>query len=191
MKRLISMMLFLTVLFTITIYRNSQNGQKPNVQTSGSLNGAYTFGDVVSSREFIERLIGEIKIGRVDDKNSEEEDANMKMKVEVNGNIFYATLEDNSAVNALIEMMENEPVVIRMRDYAGFEKVGALGKSLPASNRQITTESGDIVLYQGNQIVLFYGSNSWSYTRLGRIDNLDGWEEALGSKDVTVTFSLE
>lgn len=191
MKRLISIMLFLTVLFTITLYRNNQNGQKPNVQTSEDLNGAYTFGDVVSGREFIERLIGEIKIGRVDDKNSEEENANMKMKVEVNGNIFHATLEDNTAVNALIEMMEKEPVVIRMRDYAGFEKVGALGKSLPASNRQITTKSGDIVLYQGNQIVIFYGSNSWSYTRLGRIDNLDGWEEALGSKDVTVTFSLE
>ena len=79
---------------------------------------------------------------------------------------------------------------ILMSDYSGFEKVGALGTSLPASNSQTTTQAGDIVLYNGNQIVVFYGSNSWSYTRLGHIDNLTGWEEALGSGDVMVTFSL-
>ena len=78
-----------------------------------------------------------------------------------------------------------------MTDYSGFEKVGALGTSLPTSNSQTTTQSGDIVLYQGNQIVIFYGSNSWSYTRLGKIDDLTGWKDALGSGDVTVTFSME
>ena len=88
-------------------------------------------------------------------------------------------------------MMENAPVTIEMNDYAGFEKVGSLGQNLPASNSQTTAQPGDIVLYQGNQIVIFYGSNSWSYTRLGRIDDLTGWEDALGSGDVTVTFSLE
>ncbi|MFR3921182.1 MAG: cyclophilin-like fold protein [Dysosmobacter welbionis] len=93
-------------------------------------------------------------------------------------------------MDALVEMMENGPVTIQMSDYAGFEKVGALGASLPASNSQTTTQAGDIVLYQGNQIVLFYGSNSWSYTRLGKIDDLTGWAEALGSGDVSVTFSL-
>ncbi len=78
-----------------------------------------------------------------------------------------------------------------MSDYSGFEKVGALGTSLPSENSQTTTQAGDIVLYQGNQIVMFYGSNSWSYTRLGHIEDPTGWEEALGSGDVTVTFSLE
>ena len=81
-------------------------------------------------------------------------------------------------------------MTIQMSDYAGFEKVGALGTSLPTSNSQTTTQAGDIVLYQGNQIVLFYGSNSWSYTRLGTIDDLTSWTEALGSGDVSVTFSL-
>ena len=94
------------------------------------------------------------------------------------------------AVDALIAMMQDAPVTIRMRDYSGFEKVGPLGTSLPTSNRQTTTHSGDIVLYQGNQIVIFYGSNSWSYTRIGKIDNLTGWEKALGRGNVTVTFSL-
>ena len=81
------------------------------------------------------------------------------------------------------------PLTLNLRDYGGFEKVGSLGASLPADNRQTTTSAGDIVLYQGDQIVMFYGSNSWSYTRLARVDDLENWEEALGSGDVTVTLS--
>ncbi len=121
----------------------------------------------------------------------EEESMDRKMIVEISGNRFTATLENNKAVDALAEMMEEGPVTIQMSDYAGFEKVGALGTDLPANNRQTTTQSGDIVLYQGDQIVIFYGSNSWSYTKLGRIDDLTGWSDALGDGDVTVTFSLE
>ena len=118
-----------------------------------------------------------------------EEDAEMKMNVQVGTENFTATLEDNEAVAAFTEMMKEEPVVIQMSDYSGFEKVGSLGTILPASNSQITTQTGDIVLYNNSQIVIFYGSNSWSYTRLGRIDDLTGWEEALGGGDVTLTFS--
>ncbi|HJD22716.1 MAG TPA: hypothetical protein H9694_01065 [Firmicutes bacterium] len=120
-----------------------------------------------------------------------EENNVMKMNVQVGGSTFTAVLEENAAVNALVEMMRQGPVSIPMRDYSGFEKVGPLGTSLPTSNSQTTTHAGDIVLYQGNQIVVFYGSNSWSYTRLGRIADLTGWEKALGSGDVTVIFSLE
>ena len=114
----------------------------------------------------------------------------MKMNVQVGNHTFTATLESNAAVDAFVEMMKRAPVTIQMRDHAGFEKVGPLGTRLPTSNSQTTTHAGDIVLYQGNQIVMFYGSNSWSYTRLGKIDDLTGWEEALGSGNVTVTFSL-
>lgn len=121
---------------------------------------------------------------------SEAENKIMKMNVQVGNKTFTATLEENSATLALMELMAQAPVTLQLSDYSGFEKVGSLGTSLPTSNKQTTTRSGDIVLYQGNQIVLFYGSNSWSYTRLGRIDDLTGWEEALGSGDVTVTFSL-
>jgi len=87
-------------------------------------------------------------------------------------------------------MMENTPLTIQMQDYAGFEKVGPLGTSLPTDDSQTATHTGDIVLYQGNQVVMFYGSNSWSYTRLGKIDDLSGWEETLGSGSVSVTLSL-
>lgn len=137
-----------------------------------------------------ETLEGEPVQQETAEKGESEEDETMKMNVTVGENTFTATLADNKAVDALVEMMESEPVVIQMSDYAGFEKVGSLGRSLPTSNSQTTTQSGDIVLYNGNQIVIFYDSNSWSYTRLGKIDDLTGWEEALGSNDVIVTFSI-
>lgn len=126
-----------------------------------------------------------------EDKTTEETNTEMRMNVQIGSSSFTATLEENAAVDALVEMMENGPVTIQMRDYSGFEKVGPLSRSLPTYDSQTTTYAGDIVLYQGNQIVMFYGSNTWSYTRLGRINDLIGWEEALGSGDVTVTFSLE
>ena len=129
---------------------------------------------------------GDAENGQVEEENSE-----MQMNVQVGSSTFTAALEENEAVDALVDMMEQDPVTIQMSDYSGFEKVGPLGTSLPTSNQQTTTQAGDIVLYQGNQIVMFYGSNSWSYTRLGHIADLTGWEEALGSGDVTVTFSLE
>ena len=115
----------------------------------------------------------------------------VKLSVQVGSETFTATLEDNEAAAAFMEILKNEPAVIQMRDYGGFEKVGSLGTTLPAEDSQMTTQAGDIVLYQENQIVLFYGSNTWSYTKLGEIDDLSGWEEALGSGDVTVTFSVE
>lgn len=124
------------------------------------------------------------------EEGEEEENMDRKVIVEVNGSRFTATLENNEAVDALVEMMREKPVTIQMSDYAGFEKVGPLGTSLPTSSRQTTTQAGDIVLYQGDQIVIFYGSNSWSYTRLGKIDDLTGWKDALGNGDVTLTFSL-
>ena len=113
-----------------------------------------------------------------------------KMNIQIGDKHFTATLEDNAAVHELIGMMRNKPITISMNDYSGFEKVGSLGRSLTTDNHQTTTSAGDIVLYNGNQIVVFYGSNSWSYTRIGRIDDLSGWEEALGKDSITAVFSL-
>ena len=116
------------------------------------------------------------------------DDAVTKLKIDVGGQTFTATLEQNDATTALIAML---PITLSMSDYSGFEKVGSLGAGLPTNNAQTTTQAGDIVLYNGNQIVIFYGSNSWSYTRLAHVDDLTGWAEALGSGDVTVTFSVQ
>lgn len=108
----------------------------------------------------------------------------------VEGVTFPATFADNQGAEALADLLTDGPLTLSLEDYGGFEKVGSLGQSLPTSNTHISTQSGDIMLYQGNQIVLFYGSNAWSYTRLGQVTDLTGWQEALGHGDVTVTFSL-
>lgn len=112
------------------------------------------------------------------------------MNLEVNGQNFEIELEKNDAVQALIEMLEEGPLSIDMEEYGGFEKVGSLGASLPSQDVQTTTQTGDVVLYQSNQIVIFMGSNRWAYTRLGKVKNLTGWIEALGSGPVTITLSL-
>ena len=147
--------------------------------------------DISEAKSVQETEMNEAGGMETDIQNDGEENAVMNMKVQVGDTVFSATLEENVAVSALVDMMRESPVVLQMSDYSGFEKVGPLGISLPANNSQTTTHAGDIVLYNGNQIVIFYGSNSWSYTRLGHIDDLTGWEEALGNGDVTVTFSLE
>ena len=82
-------------------------------------------------------------------------------------------------------------MTIEMSDYGGFEKVGPLNDSLPADDRYITTGAGDIVLYNKNQIVMFYGSNSWSYTPIAKVADLTGWQEALAGGSVAVTFYKE
>ncbi len=100
--------------------------------------------------------------------------------------------EDNQAVEALKDMAENGDITIQMSMYGGFEQVGAIGKSLPRDDKHMTTSSGDIVLYSGDQMVVFYGSNSWSYTKLGHISDKDGSDMTalLSSGDVTITISL-
>ena len=101
--------------------------------------------------------------------------------------------ENNSAVEALKALCENEPLVIQMSMYGGFEQVGPIGSRLPSDDVQTTTSAGDVVLYSSNQIVVFYGSNSWVYTRLGHITDRDaaGMAALLGNGNVTITISME
>ena len=84
---------------------------------------------------------------------------------------FYANLEDNSSAKALIEKLNSGPITVDMHDYGSFEKVGSLPWTLPRNDEQITTSPGDIILYQGNQITIYYDTNSWSFTRLAKIGN--------------------
>lgn len=99
--------------------------------------------------------------------------------------------EENASVEALTEMVKIEPLTVQLSMYGGFEQVGPLGMSLPRNDVQTTTRAGDIVLYSGNQIVVFYGVNSWAYTRLGRITDKSAaeLEELLGNDDVTITLA--
>lgn len=101
-----------------------------------------------------------------------EKETETKMNIEVNGHLLTATLADNSSARAFAELIKSEPLTIEMNDYGDFEKVGRLPQSLPKSDKHISTEVGDIMLYQGNQMTIFYDTNSWSYTKLGKIDNV-------------------
>ena len=119
--------------------------------------------------------------------------AQTKVLLKVGGNSMTATLTGNEATRELTNLLEQGDITIHMSDYGGFEKVGALPQSFPTSNTQITTVPGDIMLYQGNQMVIFYGSNSWSYTRLGKIDGAttSNLRQFLGNGDITLTLSLD
>lgn len=113
-----------------------------------------------------------------------------RLKITVGDEELPATFADNSSAEAFRELLAQGPLTIEMADYGGFEKVGALGTELTRNDRQITTQPGDVILYQGNQITIYYGTNSWSFTRLATIDDPTDLEEKLGAGTVSVTFSL-
>ena len=112
------------------------------------------------------------------------------LKIMVGDYELSAAFEDNSSAEEFRELLAQGPVTVEMEDYGGFEKVGPLGATLTRNDTQITTEPGDVILYQGNQITIYYGTNTWSFTRLARIDNPTGLQEKLGDGTVAVTFSL-
>ena len=128
--------------------------------------------------------------------NSGETDTTMPetIKITVSGKTLPVKIEDNVATKALVEALRGSSITYEADDYGGFEKVGALGRTLPSDDKQISTSAGDVVLYNSSNIVLFYGSNSWSYTRIGKIQygNLDELKSFLkaGNGKISVTLSL-
>lgn len=125
----------------------------------------------------------------MNNSNDFEKDANMIMTI--GDTKVDVSWEDNDSVRELKELAEKN-LLIQMSMYGGFEQVGSIGQSVTRNDKQTTTEPGDIVLYSGNQLVVFYGSNSWSYTRLGKINLSDEeLENLLGNGDVTITLSME
>ena len=116
-----------------------------------------------------------------------------KMNIQVGDTTFTATLAENSSVDALKALMADGPLVLNMSDYANMEKGADLGAALPENNEPMDTKPGDIILFQGRTLVIYYDTNSWSLTPIGKIDNVDAesLKEALGAGDVTVTMWLE
>lgn len=146
--------------------------------------------DIISSKRFsgnetnkeIESWLSMLRI-----KNEEN-----KIYIKINDNVLSATLEDNSSSKALVDKLKQGDITIKMSDYGNFEKVGELGFSLPANDKSITTQPGDIILYQKDKITIYYDTNTWDFTKLGKIDNVSQNElkKILGDGDVSVTFSL-
>ena len=124
---------------------------------------------------------------------TESSETEAEMVLRINDQVVQVEWEDNESVEALKELASNGTITIEMSMYGGFEQVGPVGTDLPRNDEQTTTSPGDIVLYSGDQIVVFYGSNSWAYTRLGKIQNMseEDLRSLLGSSDVTLTIYCE
>ena len=125
-------------------------------------------------------------------KKIEEEVENVEyIQIKVNDKILNVKLEKNSSAKAFVEKLNNGDIIVNARDYGDFEKVGSLGFSLPTNDTRITTSPGDLILYQGNQITLYYDTNTWNFTKLGKVQNMSKEElkEILGSGDVELVFT--
>lgn len=116
-----------------------------------------------------------------------------RISIAVNNHTLMATLADNSSAKAFAELLNDGPLTLDLHDYGNFEKTGSLPQTLPRNDEPIDTDFGDLILYQGNQFVLYYDKNSWTFTRLGHLDSSVTKEELksiLGEGNVTVTISL-
>lgn len=142
--------------------------------------------------------------GDINDPNDNNGNSNNSNENSSNINSIYATINDNKleielsqniAVNALLERLKESDIIYTARDYGGFEKVGSIGVSLPTSDTNINVKAGDVMLYQGNQIVMFYGENRYSYTRIGRIKGYSTRQLKsvlnVGNGNIQVTLSLD
>lgn len=116
-----------------------------------------------------------------------------QMEIKINDTTLEATLENNSSADAFITLLEEGPLTLTMSDYANMEKNANLDVSLPENNEPLNTQAGDIILYQGKTLVIYYDRNSWNLTPLGKINNINAksLKELLGTGDVTITFSLK
>lgn len=114
------------------------------------------------------------------------------MLITIGSTVLTAHLANNTSVTALKKLLSKNPLTIQMNDFANFEKVGSIGTTLPQNNRQLNTEPVDIILYQGRNLVIYYGFNSYSLTPIGKIEGItqEQLKSILGTGSVSVTFSL-
>ncbi len=197
MKRIFCAALIFVLLFTITACGSGREEQNSDTKPESGKNTS-----ALPDTEPEEEKESETETGAVQTEipptestreSTEQEAAEMKMKIEIGDTAFTATLAENSSVDALKELMADAPLTLNMSDYANMEKGADLGVKLPQNNEQMDTQAGDIILYQGRTFVIYYDTNSWNLTPIGKIDNVDAesLRAALGDGDVTVTLSLE
>ncbi len=193
MKKMICMAVLFTLLFSMTACGSSQAGQGPGENMKAGISGPVqeTAGEETTGEETAgQEPTGPKTAGQ---EATEQEATDMKMKIQVGDTTFTATLAENSSVDGLKELMADGPLTLNMSDYANMEKGADLGVTLPQNNEQMNTQAGDIILYQGRTFVIYYDTNSWSLTPIGKIDNVDadGLRKTLGTGDVTVILSMD
>ena len=160
----------------------------PDAEISDNIFDCYEE-DASSSEEAIREWVQELGYSGA---QSEDAVQGNTLNLQIGDIVLTAELADNSSVDALREMLSAGPLEIDMQDYGDMEKVGSLGQDLPVNDEQITTEAGDLILYQGNSFVIYYAPNTWNFTRLGKINGVSAEElqDILGEGDITVTLSL-
>ena len=165
--------------------------QQQVVDESVNVTNEESSSEALSSEE--QKTESEEITGSDSEVQTAEEEAVKTLQMKIADTVVEVAWEDNESVEALRKLCEEEPLTIEMSMYGGFEQVGSIGSNLPRNDVETTTSAGDIVLYSGNKMVVFYGSNSWAYTRLGHITDQDeaGMAQLLSNGDVTITVSLE
>ena len=134
----------------------------------------------------------EVTQAQNDEPSEHADEKTFELQMTIGSTPVSVDWEDNEAVEALKDLCRNQPLTIQMSMYGGFEQVGPIGTALPQNDMRTTTSAGDIVLYSGDQMVVFYGSNSWAYTRLGHITDKSAEDMAdlLSNGDTVITISL-
>ena len=215
MKKTISIIMSLSILFALSAYSASAAGRlfgDVNGDGVASISDATAIQRHLAKSELIPDEYLPCAMVSDDDKLSisdatliqmyvakmiesfpaEAKQGDTEMKMIINNTPVKVDWEDNDAVAALREAVKENPLTLQMSMYGGFEQVGYLGMNLPRSDTRITTEPGDVILYSGNQMVVFYGSNTWAYTRLGHISDKTQAElrELLSNGNVTIVISI-
>ena len=186
MKKILIILIIIAIIAGVVFFvlKNNKSKNSNNIVLKNTL--------TEEKNEIVNNSVNENIVEKKEETKKEETRNMNEVYIKVNNQVLEVELEDNSATKGLIESLQSEDIIIEAREYGGFEKVGDLGFTLPREDTNIKTEAGDIVLYQGNQVSLFYNSNSWSYTKLGKIKNTSSKElkNILGNGDVTLTFTL-
>ncbi len=197
MKRIISIFLSLMFVFAITSCGEEDSEiRSKNSEIAEQISDKDNSSKIAAESENISKNIPEIDSQNKEISNENESPENSdkmegnELNISVNGHTLKANLADTQAAKELYELIKNKPLTLTLSDYGSFEKVGRLPQNFTQNDKQITAQPGDIMLYQGNQMTIFYGENSWSYTRLGKIENTSAKElaEIFGNGDITVTI---
>ena len=171
---------------------SSDDNMKANAGAGAWLEGTRFSGSVLESE--IQTWVDGLGLGLQREAVTEMNSAldGDQIRITVGERSFIVRLEDNESAAALRELLTAGDRTISASNYGGFEKVCQLGTSLPRNDVQTTTSAGDVMLYSGNQIVIFYGSNSWAYTRLGKVEDLsaDELEQILSGSETEITLSI-
>ena len=185
MKKILSLIMALSLTFIACGNTDDDDDDVTPIETKETTQNAVP-------QETTQNVDSQETTQNIDPQTNTENNMN-KMFITVNGKTLTADLADNSSAKALAEALANSPITYKADDYGNFEKVGDLGMSFPQNNENITTEPGDIILYQGHNLCIYYAQNTWNFTRIAKINGISQKElkDFLGDGEITVTLSVE